>query len=155
MFYFFCAPPCISVVVWLWVDVLQALVDDANACRRKMDNATALIDGLSGERRRWTDASESFEAQTARLVGDVLLATGFLSYSGPFNQEFRSQMMTSWKTQLRRKSIPFSDVSVVTVGVIKYDKYITLRINTTRDVLRIPLTVVCVLWLCETIRPTT
>lgn len=130
-------------------------MDDANACRRKMDNATALIDGLSGERRRWTDASESFEAQTARLVGDVLLATGFLSYSGPFNQEFRSQMMTSWKTQLRRKSIPFSDVSVVTVGVIKYDKYITLRINTTRDVLRIPLTVVCVLWLCETIRPTT
>jgi len=90
-------------------------VEDANACRRKMDNATALIDGLSGERVRWTEASHSFEAQTARLVGDVLLATGFLSYSGPFNQEFRAQMITSWKTQLRRKNIPFSGVSVVTV----------------------------------------
>ena len=96
-------------------DIFQILVDDANACRRKMDNATALIDGLSGERVRWTEASKSFEAETARLVGDVLLATGFLSYTGPFNQEFRSQMMTNWKTQLRRKNIPFSGVSVVTV----------------------------------------
>lgn len=99
-------------------DVLQTLVDDANACRRKMDNATALIDGLSGERARWTEASKSFEAQTGRLVGDVLLATGFLSYTGPFNQEFRSQMMTNWKTQLQRKSIPFSGVSIITVWLI-------------------------------------
>jgi len=87
------------------------LVDDANACRRKMDNATTLIDGLSGERVRWTEASKRFEAETGRLVGDVLLATGFLSYTGPFNQEFRTQMMINWKTQLRRKNIPFSSVS--------------------------------------------
>lgn len=92
---------------------LQALVDDANACRRKMDNATALIDGLSGERIRWTEASKGFEAETGRLVGDVLLATGFLSYTGPFNQEFRTQMMTDWKTQLLRRSIPFSSVSII------------------------------------------
>lgn len=27
----------------------QELLDDAEACRRKMNNATALIDGLSGK----------------------------------------------------------------------------------------------------------
>jgi len=94
------------------VRMTQALVDDANACRRKMDNATTLIDGLSGERARWTEASKSFEAETGKLVGDVLLATGFLSYSGPFNQEFRTQMMMNWKTQLRCRNIPFSSVSL-------------------------------------------
>jgi len=76
-----------------------------------MDNATALIDGLSGERVRWTEARKGFEAEIGRLVGDVLLATGFLSYTGPFNQEFRTQMIRNWKTQLRRKNIPFSGVS--------------------------------------------
>jgi len=28
----------------------QALLDDAEACRRKMNNATALIEGLGGEK---------------------------------------------------------------------------------------------------------
>lgn len=90
---------------------LQALVDDANVCRRKMNNATTLIDGLSGERVRWTEASKDFEARIGRLVGDVLLATGFLSYAGPFNQEFRTQILQNWKREMTRRSIPFTNVS--------------------------------------------
>lgn len=43
-----------------------------------------------------------------RLVGDVLLATGFLSYCGPFNQVFRISLMDSWKAQLKARKIPFS-----------------------------------------------
>ena len=95
----------------------QALLDDAEACRRKMTNATALIEGLSGERVRWTEASKGFEAQIQRLVGDVLLATGFLSYSGPFNQEFRQLTMKNWKKELVQNKIPFSD-SLNIIGML-------------------------------------
>ena len=45
---------------------LQGLIDDAESCRRKMKTATALIDGLSGERERWTEQSKEFEAQVGR-----------------------------------------------------------------------------------------
>lgn len=90
-------------------------MDDAEACRRKMNNATALIQGLSGERIRWTEASKGFEAQIHRLVGDVLLCTGFLSYTGPFNQEFRSLILKSWKKEMIGQKIPFSDVSCIAV----------------------------------------
>lgn len=87
----------------------QALVDDAEACRRKMSNATALIEGLAGEKTRWTEASKNFDSQIKRLVGDVLLATGFLSYAGPFNQEFRNRMVKTWKNSMNQVQIPFSD----------------------------------------------
>ena len=46
----------------------QTLVDDAEACRRKMANATALIDGLGGEKTRWTEQSKKFEQQIQRCV---------------------------------------------------------------------------------------
>ncbi len=48
-----------------------------------------------------------------RLVGDVLLATGFLSYSGPFNQEFRDLLTSNWKKEMRKTKIPFSEVQLL------------------------------------------
>lgn len=45
----------------------QTLVDDAEACRRKMANATALIDGLGGEKTRWTEQSKKFDQQIQRF----------------------------------------------------------------------------------------
>jgi len=99
---------------------MQALVDDANACRRKMNMATALIDGLSGEKIRWTAASKGFEAQINRLVGDVLLATGFLSYAGPFNQEFRKQLMKNWKREMTQNHIPFSEARFTLIELVRW-----------------------------------
>ncbi|XP_038654873.1 dynein heavy chain 8, axonemal-like isoform X2 [Scyliorhinus canicula] len=86
------------------------LLEDAETCRRKMEAASALIDGLSGERIRWTEQCKEFKAQINRLVGDVLLATGFLSYSGPFNQTFRDILLkVIWESELQRKKIPYTD----------------------------------------------
>ncbi|GCC35016.1 hypothetical protein chiPu_0013494 [Chiloscyllium punctatum] len=87
----------------------QALLDDAEACRKKMNNATTLIEGLGGEKVRWTESSKLFQDQITRLVGDVLLATGFLSYSGPFNQEYRNLLLQMWKEEMSSNNIPYSD----------------------------------------------
>ena len=43
-----------------------------------------------------------------RLVGDVLLASGFLSYCGPFNQDFRGILLDAWKEELHTRKIPLS-----------------------------------------------
>ncbi|CAH8437868.1 unnamed protein product [Dicrocoelium dendriticum] len=96
----------------------QRLSDEAEACRRKMKNATALIDGLSGERVRWTEAGQAFAEQTNRLVGDILLATGFLSYTGPFNQDFRRLLDKSWRKEMVQNKIPLSeDLNYITMLV--------------------------------------
>ena len=44
----------------------QTLLDDAETCRRKMKAASALIEGLSGEKVRWTAQSKEFKAQVSR-----------------------------------------------------------------------------------------
>nr|CAD7439194.1 unnamed protein product [Timema bartmani] len=86
----------------------QAVQDEAGLVMRKMNAASALITGLADEKVRWTEQSAAFKSEIERLVGDVLLLTGFLSYSGPFNQEYRTQMQKEWVEQLVQRRIPVS-----------------------------------------------
>jgi len=43
------------------------------------------------------------------LMGDVLILTGFLSYTGPFNQEFRIKMIDTWGKELRSRHVPVTN----------------------------------------------
>lgn len=79
-----------------------------------MDTATAMIEGLSGERIRWTEQVAVFKSETERLVGDVLVLTGFLSYCGPFNQEFRVLLQKKWFDFIQDRKIPMS----VTINIV-------------------------------------
>ena len=80
------------------------------------------LTGLSGEKLRWTMQSKAFKEQLTRLVGDVLLSTAFLSYSGPFNQEFRGTLLQTWKGLLKNRNIPYTNsIDVVNMLVDTVD----------------------------------
>ncbi|VDP25886.1 unnamed protein product, partial [Schistosoma mattheei] len=88
----------------------NTLIEDAELCRRKMTAASKLIGSLGDEQTRWTEQSQAFKENVECLVGDVLVATGFLSYCGPFNQEFRQMLYQSWQRILRQYNIPGSTI---------------------------------------------
>ena len=55
----------------------QKLTQQAGMCRKKMSAASTLINGLGGEKQRWTQQCIEFKKQLSRLIGDALLACSF------------------------------------------------------------------------------
>lgn len=55
-----------EAICHLYDHVFQDLLDDAEMCRNKMQAASALIDGLSGEKIRWIEQSKEFKSQINR-----------------------------------------------------------------------------------------
>ncbi|CAN0149606.1 unnamed protein product [Ectocarpus sp. 6 AP-2014] len=85
----------------------KRIEDGAMALQRKMNQASTLIGGLAGERTRWTEDSEKSADLKRRLVGDCALGSAFVSYCGPFNQEFRHYMVTDkFTADLQVRKIP-------------------------------------------------
>jgi len=71
----------------------KRIEDGAMALQRKMNQASELIGGLAGERQRWTEDANNFADMKRRLVGDCAVGCAFISYCGPFNQEYRAVLV--------------------------------------------------------------
>ena len=69
---------------------MTALRAGAKKTRDKMQQATDLIGGLAGERKRWTEDSAKFDATKTALVGDVAVGAIAASRRG----ESRHQLVS-------------------------------------------------------------
>lgn len=88
-------------------DRMQA---DANKLKRKMDQATKLIDSLADNKIAWTERSAGFTTQKLKLTGDTAKASAFVSYCGPFNAAFRDMLADQFfANDLNVKKIPNTD----------------------------------------------
>lgn len=77
------------------VDKKDAVEADANALQLNLSLANRLVNGLGDEKIRWTKNVETFEKEKLTMIGDALLSAAFVSYIGPFNSGFRSDL---WAT---------------------------------------------------------
>lgn len=79
---------------------------EAAACLTRLSLAERLVGGLSSENERWGNEIEKLRNSATTLVGDCMLASGFVSYVGAFDQGNRDILWKSvwtpgepeWKT---------------------------------------------------------
>jgi len=87
----------------------ERLKQESEELEIKLERATALVNGLGGERERWEGSIATYEEQIAALPGDCLIAAAFLSYCGPFPSEYRHNLVQGqWFQSVKALNIPAS-----------------------------------------------
>jgi len=84
----------------------SALESELADLELKLERAEALVDGLSGEKKRWLDSIEIIDDQTRCLPGDVCIAAAFMSYCGAFPSEYRKTLVSDWIPMLTCAQVP-------------------------------------------------
>lgn len=87
-----------------------AVEAQAEACLKRLGLAERLVQGLSSENTRWGNEIEQLKLSTTALVGDCMLAAGFVSYVGAFDQQNRIDLWQNvWLADLRENAVPMSE----------------------------------------------
>ncbi|KAI9188096.1 hypothetical protein H9P43_002487 [Blastocladiella emersonii ATCC 22665] len=85
------------------------LKEMAEVMQRRLDAADKLISGLQSEKVRWSNDLQTLQEERHQLVGDCLLVSGFMSYTGAFNWEFRTDLMNvKWMQDLVNRNVPLT-----------------------------------------------
>eukprot|EP00937_MAST-01D_sp_MAST-1D-sp2_P001104 g1104.t1 len=93
----------------------QNAIDIVDRGMKKQDLAQRLTAALSSEKVRWAENVTELNAKRELLIGDVLLASAFVSYVGPFTKPFRESLIENWTNRMRTaidgEPMPMSEVS--------------------------------------------
>ena len=89
------------------LDDTKRQIDDLNnekeKCERRQHNAGKLLELLTDEGKRWEENIKKLSADEVYFVGNVFVAAASLSYLGPFNGQFRSELVAKWMQHAAEK----------------------------------------------------
>ena len=83
----------------------EKLAFDLDECKKKMARAKKMIEGLAGEKERWTETVANLTEAKEFIVGNSLIAAGMISYAGPFISQFREAMEEMWREKLKELGV--------------------------------------------------
>lgn len=94
------------------MDEKQEVEDQASKLMARADLAKRLVGGLASENVRWAQEIEKLRANALTLPGDCMLAAGFVSYVGAFDQSLREELWKSkWTQDLTSRNVPMTENS--------------------------------------------
>lgn len=91
----------------------QASIKKGDELKRKSEltearliRAGKLVTGLNSESKRWSESAKRLEVDLKNLVGNIMLAAGFVAYLGPFTLAYRTSLMEGWINYARTQKVP-------------------------------------------------
>jgi len=95
------------------IEAKQKVEAEAERCQAKLGLAERLVGGLASENERWGITILELKRDAGTLLGDCMLAAGFVSYVGAFDQPNRDKLWKmQWAPDIKEKGIPMSDGEV-------------------------------------------
>ncbi|NXX05401.1 DYH1 protein, partial [Larus smithsonianus] len=88
----------------LWSPSAAVLPREQQVEDTRLDHT--LINSLADEKVRWQDTVENLDYKISNITGDVLVASGFVAYLGPFTGHYRVALCNEWLRQLSENNIP-------------------------------------------------
>ena len=67
----------------------QELEEEIEETKLKLIRAEKLINGLGGEKVRWTELVQNLDETYDNIIGDVLLSSSVVAYFAPFTPLYR------------------------------------------------------------------
>jgi len=109
-------------------DERVAVQKQAERTQQRLDLAQRLVGALASENVRWADGVKTLEEDDySRTVGDVLLASAFVSYLDGYSMLYRRRLVDQWRKLMEEMKIPSSD-QVEPVKLLTDDATIALCI---------------------------
>jgi dynein heavy chain len=94
------------------MDDKAAAEAEAEKCAAKLDLAQRLVNALGSESTRWAKSIVDAEATLGVIIGDVLLASAFVSYVGPFAKKYREEIIdVKFMKFFKEHNIPMTEGS--------------------------------------------
>ena len=87
----------------------QRLAEEMERCEKRMGRAEKLLVLLLDEGIRWKETVEIMDVEMEKLVGNVFISCGCISYYGAFTGLYREQMVKAWLNECIDRKIPISE----------------------------------------------
>lgn len=87
---------------------LEDLTKQKETIEVQLVRAEKLVVGLADEATRWEQTVKVLQVDLVNLVGNIILAAGYISYVGPFTSKYRERLLEAWKKFATKVGIPYS-----------------------------------------------
>ncbi|MCQ2818153.1 MAG: hypothetical protein MJ252_12880, partial [archaeon] len=100
---------------------LKKAVDDETMYRNQLNLARRFTNALGSSSERWKLNIEEYNANLQVIIGDIILASAFVSYVGPFPKKYREKIMTQFGEFITNNGIPKSETALDPLKILTND----------------------------------